>query len=136
MMFEEALKDHLEGLGLVDSDSAEPDWFVGMMQDGDGSDFAVAVLPEAGTAPTRTLGDFPSITIRVRHPKGQEANEFLRQVYLELQEFSSTDLAGSGIGLARIRASQGPVQIGRDGGDEGMGRWIVQQTFAAIVPRY
>ena len=133
MLFEEALKDYLEGLALTDSNAQEPDWMVGIMQDGGGvSDFAVAILPEAGLEPTRTLGDFPGITIRVRHPDGHEANSFMRQIYLELQEYSTPDLAGSGIGLARIRAAQDRVQIGMDD----QRRWQVQQTFSTIVPRY
>lgn len=134
-LFEQALKDYLKTLDLKDSDNVEPKWYTGFMPDDGASvpDFAAAVIPEAGGEPTHVIGEFPVVTIRVRHPKAREANLFIRKVYNALQEFSSTDLAGSGIGLARIRATQGPVQIGRD--DDGkQGRWIVQQTFGAIVP--
>lgn len=137
-----ALRNYLAGLGLTDSAAAQPTWYVGTMQDqrstvtGEhGADFAVAVIPEPGAAPVNILGERPGIAIRVRHPLANEANLFIRKVFLKLQEFSSPNLAGSGIGVARITASQGPVQLGRDDGP-GQGRWIVQQSYEVIVPRY
>lgn len=134
--FDEALRDHLAGLGLLDDNALAPTWYWGIMQDQkDGPDFAVAVIPEAGLSPTNVVGERPGITIRVRHPLGDQAQKFMRKVFKTLQEFSSPNLAGSGVGVARIFASQGPVQLGRDDGP-GLGRWIVQQTFQAIVATY
>lgn len=132
-LFEVELKNEIEAQGFVDGDGNSPAYFVAMEEEE--PVFAVTILPEAGSAPTRTLGDFPSFSIRVRHQSGEQANLFLRQVYLFLQEFSSTGLAGGGVGVARITASQGPVQLGRDE-DGGQGAWRVQQTFDAIVPRF
>ena len=135
-IFEVALRNYLAGLGIVDSTAAVPIWYVGVMQDvKDGPDFVVAILPEPGQAPVNILGERPGFSVRVRHRLAIEANETIRKVFLALQEFSTPDLASSGIGVARITASQGPVQIGRDDGP-GNGRWIVQQSFQAIVPRY
>lgn len=136
-LFEVALTSYLAARGLTDEDALAPGWYTGLLPDRDPAvpDFAVCVIPEAGLQPTNVLGTKPQVTVRVRHPSARKANLFLLKVFRELQEFSSPNLAGSGVGVARIFAAQGPVQIGRDDGP-GQGRWIVQQTFQAIVASY
>ncbi len=132
-IFEKAVRDHLASLDLRDSTALAPEWQYGWLQES--PDFAVCVLGTGGNAPRRTLAEFPSFTVRVRHPNAAEATEFLRRVFKALHEFSSPNMASSGVGVARIRATQGPVPIGRDG-TAGKGRWVVQQDFAAIAARY
>lgn len=132
-LLEVAIKDEIEAQGFTDSNAQAPSYFAGF--EPEDPDFAVTVLPEGGVAPLRTLAEFPNLTVRVRHPSGTEANEFMRLIFLHLQEFSSPNVQGSGIRVGRLTAGSSPVQLGRDENVR-QGRWIVQQTFAAIVPRF
>ena len=126
-LFEVAIKDEIEAQGFVDGAGATPTYFLGLEEAT--PDFAVTVLPESGLAPQNVVGEFPGFSVRVRHPSGQQALVFLRRVFQHLQEFQGQP---SGVPVARIMATAGPVHLGRDS-DDAQGRWIVQQSFAAVL---
>jgi hypothetical protein len=126
-----AVADALQAEGFTDGASS-PVYFVGFERAT--PDFAVTVIPEAGSPPQRSLGNFPGFSVVVRHPDGTKANEVLADIFRFLQDrgAGSGSARFSGLPIARIFASAGVVQLGFDL-DGGQGRWRVSQTFQAIV---
>jgi hypothetical protein len=130
MLISQRIRDYLVSLSLTDTQAASPTYYVGIEQPE--PDFAVTILPEQGTAPTRTFGEQPQFTVIVRHAEGDEANLFLRQVFQQLQEFQGRLGSSPVLPVARVTANITPVQLGRDA-HEGQGRWRVSQTYTAIL---
>lgn len=130
-LFEVGLKTLLEAQAFTSAGGTALTWFLAMEEDE--PDYAATILPEPGGPPTRTVGEFPAFTIRVRAATGEEANITMRRIFQYLQERSIIEDSTAGIPpVARIRAAGGPVQLGRDTATA-KGRWNVQQSFDAIL---
>lgn len=130
MFISQRIRDLLEAQGFVDTDALAPTWYVGVELPE--PDFTVTILPGQGEAPTRALGEQPQFTVRVRHELGDEANIMVRRIFQFLQEFQGR-LGSPVLPVARIFANTTPVQLGRDGAGSRGGRWVVTQTYTAIL---
>lgn len=129
-LFEQAIRDHLAAQGLLDGNGDAPVWWVGAEQDQ--PDFSVTVIPEAGGDGTRRISEFPSFSVRVRHPNAAQAHLMSRRIFELLQEFQGRLGTNPTWPVARITAIATPVPLGRDRGER-QGRWRVTQTFNAIT---
>lgn len=132
LLLEQEVRDLLDAQAFIDTDSVQATVRAGLELPT--PDFAITVLLESGPPPTTIVGETNSFTVRVRHPRAQEANLQMRAVFKVLQEFQGR--AGA-LAVGRIQASAGPVQLGREAQQgSGRGRYVVSQTFTAITEQF